>query len=93
MSDDISMGALSGSFADRSRAAIAAGCDVILHCNGNLDEMQAVAGAAPALAGDAAARAESALALRTAVDARDLAAARSEFAALLDTAEPSRRAT
>ena len=34
MSDDISMGALSGSLAERTRAAIAAGCDVVLHCNG-----------------------------------------------------------
>jgi beta-N-acetylhexosaminidase len=93
MSDDISMGALSGSLAERSRAAIAAGCDVILHCNGELDEMQAVAGAAPALAGEAATRAAAALARRTPVDARDLAAARSEFAALIDPAEPTRRAT
>ena len=36
MSDDISMGALSGSIAERSRAAIAAGCDVVLHCNGEM---------------------------------------------------------
>ena len=45
MSDDISMGALSGSIDARSRAAIAAGCDLVLHCNGKLDEMQAVASA------------------------------------------------
>ena len=43
MSDDISMGALSGSIADRSRAAIAAGCDVVLHCNGEMAEMREVA--------------------------------------------------
>ena len=34
MSDDVSMGALSGSLAERTRAALAAGCDVVLHCNG-----------------------------------------------------------
>ena len=45
MTDDISMGALSGSIAERSRAAIAAGCDMVLHCNGALDEMCAVAAA------------------------------------------------
>src|SRR5213593_1960660 len=56
MSDDISMGALSGSIEERSRAAIAAGCDVVLHCNGELDEMRAVASAVPVLAGEAAAR-------------------------------------
>jgi len=64
MSDDISMGALSGTIAERSRAAIAAGCDIVLHCNGKLDEMQQVAGEMPALAGEALKRAESALASR-----------------------------
>ena len=44
MSDDISMGALSGPLAERSRAALAAGCDVVLHCNGDLAEMGEVAG-------------------------------------------------
>ena len=55
------MGALSGSLAERARAALAAGCDIVLHCNGTLDEMRAVAGAAPLLAGAAARRAEAAL--------------------------------
>ena len=40
MSDDVSMGALSGSIGERTRASLAAGCDVVLHCNGRLDEMQ-----------------------------------------------------
>ena len=48
MSDDVSMGALSGTLAERSRAALAAGCDVVLHCNGKLDEMAAVAASAGA---------------------------------------------
>src|SRR5712691_11605649 len=47
MSDDISMGALSGSVEARARAAIAAGCDVVLHCSGELAEMQAIASAVP----------------------------------------------
>lgn len=38
-SDDLSMQALSGGIGDRAEAAIAAGCDLALHCNGNLDEM------------------------------------------------------
>ena len=53
MSDDISMNALSGTIAERSRAALAAGCDVVLHCNGDMSEMEAVAAEAPKLAGEA----------------------------------------
>ncbi len=46
MTDDLSMKALGGTFADRTAAALAAGCDVVLHCNGNRDEMEQVASAA-----------------------------------------------
>jgi len=56
MSDDLSMRALNGSLGDRTAAALSAGCDVALHCNGRLDEMEAVAGNAPELADDAARR-------------------------------------
>ena len=56
MSDDIGMKALKGSFAERARAVIEAGCDVVLHCSGNLAEMTEVAGAMPRLEGEAAAR-------------------------------------
>lgn len=49
MTDDLSMKALGGSFADRTSAALAAGCDLVLHCNGDMDEMRAVAGAARGL--------------------------------------------
>ena len=48
--------------AERSRAALAAGCDVVLHCNGDLREMTAVAGVVPELSGEAAQRADAALA-------------------------------
>jgi len=62
MSDDLSMRALSGSFAERTRQAYAAGCDIALHCNGEPREMQAVASAAKTLSGKARRRAEAALA-------------------------------
>jgi len=62
MSDDLSMGALEGTMRARADALFQAGCDMALHCNGRLDQMAAVAAAAPALAGDAARRADAALA-------------------------------
>jgi beta-N-acetylhexosaminidase len=43
MSDDLGMHALKGSFTDRAAGVIAAGCDVALHCSGDMDEMQACA--------------------------------------------------
>ena len=42
---------------DRAAAIFAAGCDIVLHCNGRIEEMRAIAGAAPALAGEAGERA------------------------------------
>jgi beta-N-acetylhexosaminidase len=64
MSDDVSMNALQGSIAERTRAIVQAGCDMVLHCNGKLDEMRAVANETPMLAGQAMARATRALASR-----------------------------
>ena len=63
LTDDLSMKALGGSFGERTRAAFEAGVDIALHCNGQLDEAQAVADAAPELNGDSLRRAEAALAL------------------------------
>src|SRR6185437_5659357 len=83
MSDDISMDALSGSIADRSRAALSAGCDVVLHCNGDLREMTEVAGVVPQLTGEAARRAEAALAQRKAPEQFDVEQARAVFARMI----------
>jgi beta-N-acetylhexosaminidase len=61
MSDDLSMKALSGDFGQRTRASLRAGCDVVLHCNGDMTEMKAIADATPELKGQAKRRAEAAL--------------------------------
>lgn len=83
MSDDVSMQALSGSIAGRTRALFAAGCDLALHCNGKLDEMRAVAAETPVLSGRALERAEAARALIRTPDAFDRVAAEARFEALL----------
>lgn len=83
MTDDVSMGALSGTIEQRSALSLAAGCDVVLHCNGLLDEMRAVASAVPELAGKAAERAERALSFRKAPEPFDREAGRAEFDALI----------
>ena len=64
MSDDLSMNALSGTLAERARATLAAGCDVVLHCNGTLEQRREVADACPPLAGEAKRRADAALSSR-----------------------------
>ena len=64
ISDDISMQALQGSYQTRSRNALDAGCDMILHCNGDPDEMEAIAHTAPQLKGDALRRALAAQQMR-----------------------------
>ncbi len=79
MSDDVSMNALQGSIAERTRAIFSAGCDMVLHCNGKLDEMQAVAEETPMLAELALARAQRALAARIAPKAFDRDAGRARL--------------
>jgi len=83
MSDDVSMNALAGSIAERTRAVFAAGCDVVLHCNGKLDEMHQVARETPELSGKAMQRAHRALAARKPPLAFDRAAAKAELDALI----------
>src|SRR5579871_375231 len=64
--DDLSMQALSGSIADRAAATLAAGCDLALHCNGKMEEMEAVAEAARSIGEATARRLERARALAAA---------------------------
>jgi len=61
MTDDLSMKALSGTLTEKSKAALDAGCDMLLHCSGILAEMEEVAGAAGELKGKSLRRARAAL--------------------------------
>jgi beta-N-acetylhexosaminidase len=88
-SDDLSMGALSGSLGARSAAARAAGCDLALHCNGDLAEMTEVLDAAGPLEGASARRAEDALARQRIPAAFDAEAGAARLAALLASVEPA----
>ncbi|OYU90774.1 MAG: beta-N-acetylhexosaminidase [Bradyrhizobiaceae bacterium PARB1] len=83
MSDDVSMNALAGSIAERTRAIVNAGCDIVLHCNGKLDEMQAVAKETPLLKGKADERARAAIAARRQPQPFDRAAGRAELDQLI----------
>ncbi len=87
LSDDLNMQALSGSLAERTARALAAGCDVALHCKGDLDEMRAVAAAAAPLTAAGQARARAALARRTAPEPIDAAALIAELQDILSPAE------
>jgi beta-N-acetylhexosaminidase len=86
MTDDISMGALTGSLRERAIAAIAAGCDFVLHCNGRLEEMAEIAASVPELGGESQARAEAALAARRAVAAVDRAPLDARFDEIMQQA-------
>jgi beta-N-acetylhexosaminidase len=85
MSDDLSMGALSGSLASRTEAAFAAGCDLALHCNGKMEEMVEVASRTPQLSGEAARRCAAALDRLRSPGAFEVSQARAQFSAMIAT--------
>ncbi len=83
LSDDLSMQALSGTVGERAGAAMDAGCDVVLHCNGKMEEMQPVVAATPRLSDKAETRLERGRALLHAPDRFDPAAGLAKLTALL----------
>jgi beta-N-acetylhexosaminidase len=83
MTDDISMGALSGDMRSRGEAAIRAGVDIVLHCNGVLHEAREIAASVPELEGDSRRRADAALTYRSAPADVDRGALEARFDALL----------
>ena len=82
LSDDLSMKALTGSFEQRAAAVIEAGLDIVLHCNGDLEEARAVASAAPVLAGASLRRAKAAEAAIKAPQPFDVERGEQELAAI-----------
>ena len=87
-SDDLSMGALIGPVGARAAAALAAGCDLALHCNGKRAEMEEVVAAVPRLAGRARERFDCMRSARHEPDSFDEAAGRLELEALLARVSP-----
>lgn len=83
MTDDISMNALAGNVVERSLAASQAGCDLVLHCNGDFAEMVAIATAIGPLSDAGQRRADHALTYRRDADDVDIAALTADLAALM----------
>jgi beta-N-acetylhexosaminidase len=86
MSDDVSMNALAGSISERTQAILAAGCDLVLHCNGKFEEMREVAARTPELSRKALQRADRALASRRPPQPLDRGAARAELEGMMKRA-------
>jgi len=83
LTDDLSMKALSGSYAEKVTKALKAGCDVALHCNGEMAEMEEVAAAAGPLKGAALRRARAALKYARKPQGFDREAAQRDLEALM----------
>jgi beta-N-acetylhexosaminidase len=79
VSDDTSMKALSGDFPSRAAAILGAGCDIVLHCNGVMEEMAGIASRTTALEGSSKERADRALACVGSREEADEAEVRAEF--------------
>lgn len=83
MTDDLSMHALKGPMGERARRSLQAGCDLVLHCNGDMGEMRAIQPECPPLGEAASRRSARALALRGNRPALDAAALRAKFDELI----------
>ena len=83
MTDDLNMQALKGGLASRTAASIAAGCDIALHCKGDMAEMQAVAGAAGPMTDAALTRAKAAISARKTPEKVDIRALQADLSAML----------
>ena len=82
MTDDLNMNALAGDLSDRTSRSMAAGCDIALHCKGDLAQMMAVAAAAGNMTAAAQSRASAVLARRINPESVDIADLEAEFSQL-----------
>ena len=79
ITDDISMRALAGSISERAELSLKAGCDIVLHCNGDLNEMVQIAKVCGYLSGSSKRRSEIALNCRKPSNSVNIAEVKSEF--------------
>ncbi|WP_439142429.1 glycoside hydrolase family 3 N-terminal domain-containing protein [Planktotalea sp.] len=86
MTDDITMKALTGSLAELSRLSIDAGCDIVLHCNGDMAEMEEVVAASGTMNDKSQSRADAALACRRTPDPVDISHLHAQLEALANEA-------
>jgi beta-N-acetylhexosaminidase len=86
MSDDISMNALTGSVGARAKAALFAGCDAVLHCNGRMDEMTEISEFVPPLSERSLQRAKAARAQLREKNSLDIVAAEAKLEEMLGAA-------
>lgn len=86
MTDDLNMQALKGDLASRTAASMAAGCDLALHCKGDLAEMQAVAAKAGEMSQATLQRLAAALTWRHPPSTVDIAALEAELASIMPDA-------
>jgi len=85
ISDDLSMKALPGSLPGRARDALEAGCDVVLHCNGEMREMRGIARAVGPLSAEARRRIDAGERRRLAgIEPFERSAAEARLAMLLE---------
>ncbi|HEY1613206.1 MAG TPA: beta-N-acetylhexosaminidase [Rhizomicrobium sp.] len=86
LSDDLSMEALKGPLSVRARAALFAGCDIVLHCNGSMQEMRDVAGEAKPLSDQLLRRCDAALSGLTTPEPLEVETLEARLAQLLEEA-------